>query len=48
MDRYLKNTKWVRSSTSEQELTKFRPTVDLFRKYAGKYNLDYLLMMAQG
>ena len=33
---------------SEEERTKFHGTVDLFRKYGGKYDLDYLLMMAQG
>ena len=48
LHRYLKNTKWVKNSTSEAELSKFRRTVALFRKYGGKYDLDYLLMMAQG
>jgi membrane-bound lytic murein transglycosylase MltF len=48
LDRYLKSTKWVKNARSEAELAKFRRTVDLFRKYGGKYDLDYLLMMAQG
>ena len=46
--KYLRNTKFVKSATSEAELQKFRALVDVFRKYAGKYDLDFLLMLAQG
>jgi membrane-bound lytic murein transglycosylase MltF len=46
--RYLKSTKMVRSATSEAELKKFRALLDLFRKYAAQYDLDYVLMIAQG
>jgi len=46
--RYLKNARYVEEATSDQEIGKFQQTVDLFRKYAGKYDIDYLLMMAQG
>jgi membrane-bound lytic murein transglycosylase MltF len=46
--RYFKNAHYVREATSEGEIGKFQQTVDLFRKYAGKYDIDYLLMMAQG
>jgi membrane-bound lytic murein transglycosylase MltF len=46
--RYLRNTKFVKSATSEAELRKFRDLVEIFRKYSGKYELDYLLMLAQG
>jgi membrane-bound lytic murein transglycosylase MltF len=46
--RYLKNTKFVKNATSEAELRKFRELIEVFRKYAGKYDLDYVLMMAQG
>ena len=45
---YLKNTKWVKNSTSEAELEKFRRTVAFFKKYGEQYDMDYLLMMAQG
>jgi membrane-bound lytic murein transglycosylase MltF len=38
----------VLPATSETELRKFQQTVDIFRKYASRYDLDYLLMMAQG
>jgi membrane-bound lytic murein transglycosylase MltF len=46
--KYMRNTKFVKSATSEAELQKFRSLVDIFRKYSGKYDLDYLLMLAQG
>jgi membrane-bound lytic murein transglycosylase MltF len=46
--RYFKNAHYVKEATSEEEIRKFQATVDLFRKYAGKYDIDYLLMMAQG
>jgi membrane-bound lytic murein transglycosylase MltF len=46
--RYLKDTRFVKNATSDAELRKFRAVVDLFRKYAGQYDLDYILMIAQG
>jgi membrane-bound lytic murein transglycosylase MltF len=46
--KYLTNTKFVSAATSEAELRKFRNLVALFRKYAAQYEVDYLLMMAQG
>jgi len=45
---YLKNTKWVKNSTSEAEMQKFQRTVKFFKKYGEQYDMDYLLMMAQG
>ena len=46
--KYLKNTKFVTAATSEAELRKFRDLVTLFQKYGKQYDVDYLLMMAQG
>ena len=48
VQRYLQNTKFAKSATSEAEMQRFRQIVDLFRKYGEKYDLDYLLMIAQG
>ena len=48
LDRYLKNTRWVKNVRSDEDLARFHRTVGLFRKYGGQYDLDYLLMMAQG
>jgi len=46
--KYLKDTKWAKAATSEEELAKFERTVAVFRKYGFRYNMDYLLMVAQG
>jgi membrane-bound lytic murein transglycosylase MltF len=46
--RYLKNTKWVRNSTSTEELEKFDALRTIFEKYAGQYDFDYLMIMALG
>jgi membrane-bound lytic murein transglycosylase MltF len=45
---YLANTRFAREATSPSEVARFEATVDLFRKYGDKYDLDYLLMMAEG
>ena len=46
--RYLKNTKWVADATSPEELKKFAALTALFKRYAGQYDFDYLMIMAQG
>jgi membrane-bound lytic murein transglycosylase MltF len=46
--RYLQNTKWVRNSTSPEELKKFEALRTMFEKYAGEYDFDYLMIMALG
>ncbi len=48
VQRYLRSTKFVKSAMSPAERERFRQTVDLFRKYGDQYQLDYLLMLAQG
>jgi membrane-bound lytic murein transglycosylase MltF len=46
--RYLKDTKWVKNSTSNPEMKKFATYVEYFKKYAADYNFDYLMIVAQG
>ncbi len=46
--KYLKNVKYVKNATSEAELAKFNHIKELFVKYAGQYNVDAVLMAAQG
>jgi membrane-bound lytic murein transglycosylase MltF len=46
--KYLKNTKFVKNAASETERRKLQQTVDFFRTYSDKYDMDYLLMAAQG
>jgi membrane-bound lytic murein transglycosylase MltF len=46
--RYLRNTKWVRDSTSAADMKKFSRYVEYFKKYSAEYDFDYLMIMAQG
>src|SRR5271166_6279539 len=46
--RYLQNTKWVKNSTSAEEMKKFQTNLELFQRYAGEYSFDYLMIAAQG
>jgi len=45
--RYLKDLKYVKNALSEKERQKFNSTLEIFKQYAGTYNLDYLMIMAQ-
>lgn len=46
--RYLQNTKWVKNSTSPDEMKKFEAMSAMFKQYSSQYGFDYLMMMAQG
>lgn len=46
--RFLQDTRWVSNPASEREMARFRQLAGLFREYAGRYDLDWLLMTAQG
>jgi membrane-bound lytic murein transglycosylase MltF len=48
LQKYLGQTRWVQNATSEQELKKFDLLVELFQKYGKQYDIDWLLMAAQG
>lgn len=48
LQKYLKNVKYVKNAASDTELKKYLQTVEFLRKYSGKYDVDYLLMAAQG
>jgi membrane-bound lytic murein transglycosylase MltF len=48
VQRYEINTQMLKSATSPAELKKFAQTAALFQEYGAQYNVDYLLMMAQG
>ncbi|HSO71393.1 MAG TPA: transglycosylase SLT domain-containing protein, partial [Thermodesulfobacteriota bacterium] len=48
LQKYLKSAKYAKDATSQTEMAKFEKTIDFFRKYGGQYEMDYLLMMAQG
>jgi membrane-bound lytic murein transglycosylase MltF len=42
------NPRVVKQATSAREIKKFEKTVEFFRKYGAQYDMDYLLMVAQG
>ena len=46
--KYLQSVKYAKAATSDAEVAKFNQLVSLFKKYGDQYNLDWLLMAAQG
>ena len=48
INKYLKTTQWIKNARSDEDRQRFVSMIDLFRKYGGEYDLDYLLMAAQG
>ena len=46
--RYLKSVKYAKNAAAAAERQKFQAVVELFKKYGAQYNVDYLLMAAQG
>ncbi len=44
--RYLENTKWARNLLSPQDIKRFHQTITFFRKYAGQYGFDWLMITA--
>ena len=46
--RYLLNTQYVKSAGADRARARFVALVSLFRRYGSQYNLDWMLMAAQG
>jgi len=46
--RYLDSVKYAKNAAADTERQKLQAVVELFKKYGTQYNLDYLLMAAQG
>jgi membrane-bound lytic murein transglycosylase MltF len=46
--RYLETATYARNAAAEGEQRKLRAVVELFKKYGAQYEMDYLLMAAQG
>jgi membrane-bound lytic murein transglycosylase MltF len=46
--RYLKSVKYVKDAASEAERKKFRALMQYFQKYGTQYDVDWVLMGAQG
>jgi len=48
LTRYLKNVKYVKNAASAEEREKFLALVQYFQKYGDQYDVDWVLMGAQG
>ncbi len=48
VNHYVKNKKFVKNAAGADERKRFGDVVALFRKYSDQYDMDYLLMVAQG
>jgi membrane-bound lytic murein transglycosylase MltF len=46
--RYFENVHWVKGATNDAAMRRFQQVVGVFRKYSDRYDMDYLLMVAQG
>ena len=46
--KYLSNVKYAKNAAADAERSKLLAVIELFKKYGGRYDLDYLLMTAQG
>jgi len=46
--RYVGSTQFVKNAASDEEVKKFQQVLELFRRYGSQYDMDYLLMAAQG
>jgi len=47
-ERYLQNTRWVMDAGREEQMARFRRKADLFHHFGSQYDLDWLLLVAQG
>jgi membrane-bound lytic murein transglycosylase MltF len=48
VNKYLKTTKWVKNARSDEDRKRFQSMIDVFKRYGKQYELDALLMIAQG
>ena len=46
--RYLKNTQWIDNVRSAESAEKYEATIEIIKKYAGEYEFDWLMIVAQG
>jgi membrane-bound lytic murein transglycosylase MltF len=46
--RYLESVKYAKNAAADAERRKLQAVIELFRKFAAQYDVDYLLMAAQG
>lgn len=47
-ERFLRDTRWVMDDGQEERMARFRRKADLFQHFGSQYELDWLLLVAQG
>lgn len=47
LQKYLRDTKWAKNSVAPGEMEKFKNTIGFFKKYAGQYKFEWLMIAAQ-
>jgi len=47
LQRYLRDTKWAKNSVAPAEMEKFKTAIAFFKKYAGQYKFEWLMVAAQ-
>lgn len=47
LQKYLRDTKWAKNSVAPGEMEKFKSAVAFFKKYAGEYKFEWLMIAAQ-
>lgn len=48
INRYYRNSNFIKDATDEADRARFLGLVDLFRRYADEYDLDWRMLIAQG
>lgn len=47
LQKYLRDTKWAKNSVAPSEMEKFKSAIAFFKKYAGQYKFEWLMIAAQ-
>lgn len=47
LQKYLRDTKWAKNSVAPGEMEKFKAAIAFFKKYAGQYKFEWLMIAAQ-
>jgi len=47
LQKYFRDTKWVKNSLALEEMEKFKTAIAFFKKYSGQYKFEWLMIAAQ-
>jgi len=48
IERYLTNVQWIDNVRSSEAQKRYKATIDIIKTYAGQYDFDWLMIVAQG